>query len=107
VSLVTFLLIRALVKPDEAALAREREFFSRRDRPVDFASEIGGANDGRQLRIVGTFGIVLGLAVLLLLFPQSSAGHSGMIWAVALSTLGIGGLMAWLGVRSDRQGRAG
>ncbi len=106
VSLVTFLLVRALVRPDEEALAREREFFSRRDRPVDFASEIGEANDGRQLRIVGAFGIILGLAVLLLLFPESSAGHAGMICAVALSTLGIGSLMAWLGVRSDMQGRS-
>jgi len=37
--------------------------FSRRDRPVDFAAEIGEANDNRQLRIIGAFGAALGLAV--------------------------------------------
>ena len=99
VSVATFLLVRALVAPDEEALAREREFFSRRDRPVDFGAEIGEGNDGRQLRIVGAFGIVLGLAVLLLLIPASSGGHARMICSVAFSTFAIGGVMAWLGAR--------
>ncbi len=102
VSLCTFLIVRALVKPDEESLAREQEYFSRRDRPVDFASETGESNDGRQLRIVGTFGAVLGLAILLLLFPVSSAGHAGNICEVAFSTFAIGALMLWLGVRSGR-----
>jgi solute:Na+ symporter, SSS family len=102
VSLVSFLLVRALVNPDKEALDREREFFGRRDRPVDFATEIGSGNDGHQLRIVGAFGVALGLAILFLLIPASSAGHAGMICAVALSTLSIGGFMAWMGVRSDR-----
>jgi len=106
VSLASFFLVRALVAPSGEALARESEFFSRRDRPVDFSTEIGEANDGRQLRIVGTFGLVLGLAVLLLLIPESSAGHAGKIVAVALSTLGTGGMMTWLGFRADRVTRA-
>jgi SSS family solute:Na+ symporter len=101
VSLIAFLLVRVWRRPDEATLAREREFFSRRDRPVDFATETGTGNDGRQLRIVGT---VLGLAVLLLLIPASSAGHAGKILAVALSTLALGGLMIWLGRNADRTG---
>jgi len=104
VCLATFLLVRALQPADDAALAREQEFFSRRNRPVDFAAEIGVGNDGRQLRIVGSFGTVLGLAVLLLLFPASSAGHAGKISMVALSTVALGGLMIWLGRRVDRQG---
>ena len=102
VSLCSFLLVRALVTPDEATLAREREYFSRRDRPVDFTAETGEGNDGRQLRIVGSFGAVLGLAILLLLFPASSAGHAGNICEVAFSTFAIGALMLWLGVRSGR-----
>lgn len=106
VSTATFLLVRALVAPDAEALAREREFFSRRDRPVDFAAEIGQGNDGRQLRIVGTFGIVLGLAVLLLLFPASSAGHARMICAVACFTAAIGGVLAWRGSRPERAAKA-
>ncbi len=99
VSLLAFLAVRRLCRPDAAAIAREEEFFSRRDRPVDFAAEIGPGNDGRQLRIVGTFGAALGLAILLLLIPASSAGHAGKICAVALSTFGIGCLMIWLGRR--------
>ena len=102
VSLVAFLGVRALCRPDEAALDREQEFFSRRDRPVDFDAEIGPGNDRRQLRIVGTFGAALGLAILLLLIPASSAGHSGKICAVALSTFAIGCLMLWIGRKSGQ-----
>jgi len=93
VTVGTFFLVRALRPPDAATLAREQEFFSRRNRPVDFAAEVGAGNDGRQLRIVGAFGTVLGLAIFLLLLPASSTGHAGKICAVAVSTLAIGGLM--------------
>ena len=104
VSTLAFLLVRALGRPDAAALEREQEFFSRRDRPVDFAAEIGVANDGRQLRVVGLFGAAIGLAILLLLIPASSAGHSGEIVAVALATLGIGALMFRAGRRQGGEG---
>ena len=97
VSTITFMLVRALRRPDAVMLERETEFFARRDRPVDFAAEIGAGNDGRQLRIVGVFGTTIGLAILLLLIPASSAGHAREIWAVALSTLGISSLMIWAG----------
>jgi Na+/proline symporter len=102
VSAATFFLVRALVKPDLEAMGREREFFGRRDKPVDFAAEIGAGNDGRQLRVVGTFGLVLGLAILLLLLPASSAGHAAMICTVALFTSAIGFSMLLLGIRMDR-----
>lgn len=92
-SVVSFLLVRAWLRPDAAALEREQEFFARRNRPVDFAAEIGAPNDGRQLRIVGLFGMTIGAGVLLLLLPSSSAGHGGKILAVALTTFGIGALM--------------
>lgn len=105
VSMAAFFIVRARCRPDPATVAREQEFFSRRDRPVDFAAEIGVGNDGRQLRIVGSFSTVLGLAILLLLLPASSAGHSGKILAVAFTTLALGGLMIWLGRRErDRTG---
>ncbi len=97
VSLVGFFAVRALRPPDEDTLAREREFFGRRDRPVDFAAEIGVGNDGRQLRIVGAFGVVLGLSILLLLLPASSRGHAGEIVAVAVTTLLVGVLMVRAG----------
>jgi len=101
VSLAVFFAVRALRQPGEATLAMEQEFFSRRDRPVDFEAEVGGANDHRQLRVIGAFGVALGLAVLLLLIPASSAGHGGKICAVALSTLSISLGMMWLGRRAD------
>jgi hypothetical protein len=94
---VSFLLVRAFLRPDAVAMAREGEFFARRNRPVDFAAEIGVPNDSRPLRIVGVFGMTIGLGVLLLLIPLSSAGHSGKILTVALSTFGIGAVMWWRG----------
>ena len=106
VTLVIFFVVRALVRPDAAALAREEEFFSRRDCPVDFAAEIGAGNDGRQLRVVGGFGTTLGLAILLLLLPASSAGHAGQIGIVAFSTFTIGALMIWAGRRLERKSAA-
>ena len=102
VAVLAFFTVRARCRMDEATIAREQEFFSRRNRPVDFAAEIGEGNDGRQLRIVGAFATVLGAALLLLLIPASSAGHAGKILAVALSTALLGGLMIWLGRRLDR-----
>lgn len=95
VSAATFFLSRAWLRWDSAAEVREREFFQRRDRPVNFAAEIGAPSDGRQLRIVGLFGLTIGLGVLLLLIPTSSAGHAGKIIAVALSTLSIGSVLLW------------
>jgi Na+/proline symporter len=104
VCLITFLAVRALLPPDPAALDREQEFFARRNRPVDFAAEIGVGNDGRQLLIVGSFGAVLGLGVLLLLLPTSSVGHTMKIVAVAASTIALGSLMIYLGRRTGRAG---
>ena len=97
VSVISFLLVRALRRPDPVMLERETVFFSRRDRPVDFAAEIGEGNDGRQLRVVGLFGAAIGAAILLLLIPASSAGHGAEVTAVALSTLTVSGLMIWAG----------
>ena len=99
VTAAAFLLARALRPADGPELEREQEFFARRDRPVDFAREIGEGNDGRQLRVVGAFGTVLGLALLLLLLPPSSAGHEWKIAVVAATTVAVGTLMLWRGFR--------
>lgn len=88
------------------AKAIEEEFFSRRDRPVDFAREVGGANDLRQMKVVGTFGLIVGGAVFLLLFPASSAGHLGKIVAVAAATSSLGLLLLWAWRRSEKNGSA-
>jgi solute:Na+ symporter, SSS family len=102
-TLATFFVVRAWCRPDPATLAREQEFFSRRNRPVDFSAETGIGNDGPQLRIVGAFGLAVGLAILLLLFPASSAGHSGKICAIAFSTLAVGGVMFVAGRLAGRK----
>lgn len=105
ITFISFFATRAVSKPDPATLAREQEFFGRRNRPVDFAAEIGAANDGRQLTIVGSFGVILGTAILLLLLPKSSQGHVGKIVCVAGITFVIGALMRWSGRRFDAQAR--
>jgi hypothetical protein len=97
VAFACFFAARRLCPPDEATLARENEFFTLRDRPVDFASEVGEGNDGRQLSLVGAFGLVLGVAILLLLIPPSSAGFGWEIGAVAGVTSLLGALMVWAG----------
>ncbi len=103
VAALVFFVARAIFPPDAETLAREEEFFSRRDRKVEFAVEIGVGNDGRQLRIVGAFGVALGLATLLLLIPASSKGHLGEICIVALFTFTVGGTMAWKGRRQGEK----
>jgi VIT1/CCC1 family predicted Fe2+/Mn2+ transporter len=84
---------------DPEVVAREREFFSNRDRPVDFAAEIGAGNDGRQMRIIGVFAFAMGAAMLLLLIPASSAGHWGKIASISGTTAAVGALLLYLGYR--------
>ena len=93
ISTLFFFGSRLFYRGDAEAAAREVEFFSRRDRPIDFTAEVGAGNDTAQLRIVGVFGLVLGGAILLLLIPTSSAGHSGKIVTLAASMAGIGALL--------------
>jgi Na+/proline symporter len=89
-------------RPVDADLAAaEAEFFDRLSRPVDFAAEIGEANDGRQMRIIGLFGLLMGGAILLLLLPASSAGHAGKIVVIAAVTGGLG-LLLWLKGRREQ-----
>jgi SSS family solute:Na+ symporter len=83
-------------------VARDVEFFSRRNRRIDFAAEVGAGNDTAQLRIVGVFGLVLGAAMLLLLFPASSAGHFGKILSLAAAMAGTGALLFVLSGKRNR-----
>jgi uncharacterized sodium:solute symporter family permease YidK len=101
VSAATYFVGRMLLRMDTAAVEREKEFFGRRDRPVDFAAEIGASTDERQLRIIGWFGMAIGSSVLFLLIPASSAGHAGKIITVALVTFSIGSFLLWRSTRSQ------
>lgn len=38
-------------------------FFTRMHTPIDFETEVGDANDGRQLRVVGTFAVIMGSGI--------------------------------------------
>jgi Na+/proline symporter len=87
--------------PDPEIVAREAEFFSRWSSPVNFTAEIGQGNDGRQMRIVGRFGLAMAAAILLLLIPASSAGHSGKILVIAGGTAVVGGVLRYFG-RANR-----
>ncbi len=73
------------------------EFFARLSTPVDFAQEVGAANDGRQLKVVGGFCILLGaLAQLLLLLPNPSGlGGRGGIMLSGGAGLLLGLAMCW------------
>ena len=88
-------------EPNPDVVAREEEFFSRWSRPVDFKAEIGEGNDGRQMRIVGLFGLIMAAAILLMLIPASSAGHSGKILTIAGSTAAVGALLFFCGRRDQ------
>ena len=80
---------------DPGMVAREQEFFSNRDRPVDFAAEIGTGNDSRQMRIIGVFALFMGAAILLLLIPSSSVGHWGKIASIAGTVGAIGAFLLY------------
>ena len=94
------------VSLDEATLAREKEFFSRRDGQIDFAAEVGEANDSRQLRIIGVLWLAPGLAILLFLNPASGAGRAGKNRAMSISTMSLGSLMLWFAGTADRNQRS-
>jgi hypothetical protein len=107
---VALFLSRFAWRPGDARqTALEQEFFARRDRPVDFAREVGGASDQRQMKVVGLFGLAIGGSILLLLIPTSSAGHAIEIVVTAASTCVIGALFlrAWRRSRTDGATMAG
>ena len=55
---------------------RCREFYKRMYTPVDFEKEVGDANDGYQLKVIGTLSVITGaLLMLLLLVPNPLSGR--------------------------------
>jgi len=61
-----------------------REFFKKINTPVDFEMEVGKGNDHMQLKINGTFGLVIGTAILNLLFFVNDFGGIMVILGVVL-----------------------
>jgi len=82
----------------EAFKGRVREFYRRMHTKVDFAGEVGEANDRSQLRIIGGFTACVGLFVLCIMaVPNSVAARLGVL-AVGGFILAVGGAM-WLAGR--------
>lgn len=86
----------------EAYKEQVRGFFDEMFRPVDFDSEVGGANDLRQLLLIGVLAMIIGGLMLPLLFYSRNFTDQIATVAVASCLIGIGLFMAILGKRSIR-----
>ena len=102
--LVAFAISRCFAdRAPEDHRAREREFFDRVRRPVNFSAEIGADRDEEQASLIGR--VVLGSSLLFLLFllQPNPFHHQLIILALALFIAGIGGLLLWSAERSRRR----
>ncbi|MDP0501828.1 MAG: hypothetical protein Q7P63_17170 [Verrucomicrobiota bacterium JB022] len=71
------------------------EFYTRMHRPIDFAREVGEANDDFQLRILGRFALAVGGFVTLLVFLPNPLSARFMIVGIAAFVAAVGGFMMW------------
>lgn len=77
-------------------------FFQKMHTPVDFENEVGGANDNRQLILLGSLILLIGLFVLpLIFFAENWHMMSGTLF-LSLFLLISGGVMLLAGIRSVR-----
>jgi hypothetical protein len=68
-------------------------FFIRMNSPVDFAAEVGEANDASQLDLLGKFSIALGVFILGLLLLPGTGSQRWQILFIASCSLVVGSLM--------------
>lgn len=87
-------------RTSQAYKTKAARFFETMHTPVDFETEVGAPNDGRQLRFIGVFGLTIGLLILALCGLPAPARDRIATAAVGLTILGIGGGMYLLGRRS-------
>ena len=89
----------------ETYRGRVTDFFTRMHTPIDFETEVGQANDGRQLRVVGTFALLMGSAIALLsplpVAENSLADRVGIV-VVGGFVATVGALFMLAGRRYDR-----
>jgi hypothetical protein len=70
-------------------------------RPVDFATEVGQANDTTQLKIMGRFAVAVGSFVLLLLLAPNPASGRLAILGRAAFLIGVGLFMLFAARRQE------
>lgn len=71
------------------------EFFTTMNTPVDFEKEVGQANDLRQLKLLGTFAIALGVFISLLVIPAFILPSKSLLGIIC--PLAVGGILMFLG----------
>jgi SSS family transporter len=80
--------------------ARVDRFFTNMHTPVDFAKEVGAGNDLSQLKIIGTFGIIIGAFICgLVVIDNPLAGRLGILF--------VGGFVLVVGLLLFMVGRHG
>lgn len=80
--------------------ARVSTFFERMHTPVDFEKEVGGANDLRQLIVLGGFAMAIGLLILAITPFTGSWRGAAQTGAISFSMLAVGFLMWRTGKKS-------
>ncbi|MBB6428390.1 SSS family transporter [Algisphaera agarilytica] len=78
------------------------EFFEKMHRPIDFKAEVGEGNDLSQLKIMGSFAIVIGgFICCLIVLPNPLEGRLGILFVGGFVGV-IGGLLYWAGSRAPQ-----
>jgi hypothetical protein len=106
VSVTTFLISLFFWKTADTAYREKVDTFFRVMRtPVDFEKEVGNANDGVQLTIIGSFLIIIGGGILLLMLIDNPWTLQGRLGILILGGFicGLGTLFRWLGKRHLRK----
>lgn len=104
-SLSVFLISRLIapVEPNSPYKKQVDGFFEQIHTPVNFEEEIGEANDYRQLRILGSLAMVVGVGICLILLV-SLPGDRAAVLGVGGSILLVGVFMYGCGRRLRRKG---
>ena len=105
VGTVTYLLTVPFWDRSTSGYAEQvQEFFTVMHTPVDFEKEVGAANDLRQLKVIGSFAVIIGVLICSLMFlPNPLTGRLGILF-VGGFVAAIGGVFVFLGRR--RSGEA-
>ena len=80
-----------------------RDFFKTMNTPIDFEKEVGKANDLSQLKVIGSFTLLIGLFIALLVIPaEDSLGVVCPLFVSGLVSL-FGVIMLCIGYKSSKK----